>query len=64
MSPSMRRRPRLPKFFISDIPPRLPGACHHPPEIYYGERTDQYVIVNTRLPEFDYPLGEKTPYPL
>ncbi|MGI6038122.1 MAG: UPF0182 family protein, partial [Limnochordia bacterium] len=27
------------------------------PEIYYGERTDQYVITNTRLPEFNYPMG-------
>ena len=51
----------LPNFFISDIPPRTrhQELTITRPEIYYGERTDQYVIVNTRLPEFDYPLGEE-----
>lgn len=51
----------LPKFFISDIPPKssYQELKITRPEVYYGERTDQYVIVNTRLPEFDYPLGEE-----
>ena len=32
------------------------------PEIYYGEKTDQYVIVNTSAQEFDYPMGEENVY--
>ena len=27
------------------------------PEVYFGEKTDQYIIVNTDEPEFDYPSG-------
>lgn len=27
------------------------------PELYFGEKTDQYIIVNTDEPEFDYPSG-------
>jgi uncharacterized membrane protein (UPF0182 family) len=49
----------LPEFFASDIPPR--GVVElqvDRPEIYYGERTNQYVLVNTRTPEFDFPQGD------
>jgi len=50
----------LPKFFIKDIPPQ--GVDNIPiehPEIYFGERTDQYIIVNTKTKEFNYPLGDQ-----
>ena len=29
------------------------------PEIYYGEKTDDYTLVNTSTKEFDYPKGDK-----
>lgn len=49
----------LPEFFASDIPPHGAIEFHvNRPEIYYGERTDQYVVVNTRTPEFDFPQGD------
>jgi uncharacterized membrane protein (UPF0182 family) len=48
----------LPTFFIKDIPPKIsvPLTLDRP-QIYFGEETDPYVIVNTKLPEFDYPKG-------
>jgi len=48
----------LPSLFIKDVPPvgALPVAR---PEIYYGEETNDYVIVDTRLQEFDYPKGDQ-----
>ena len=53
----------LPYLFIKDLPP-----AYHPdlkidrPEIYYGEKTDQYALVNTDAKEFDYPKGDKNVY--
>jgi len=32
------------------------------PQIYFGERTDTSVYVNTKQPEFDYPQGENNNY--
>ncbi len=32
------------------------------PEIYFGELTNSYVVVNTDEPEFDYPSGESNVY--
>lgn len=51
----------LPRFFVSDVPPRtsIPELQITRPEIYFGELTDSYVIVNTRIPEFDYPRGDE-----
>lgn len=49
----------LPRFFLSDIPPRgTTELVITRPEIYYGEQDADYVIVRTRRPEFDYPLGD------
>jgi len=49
----------LPTFFLKDIPPTGPTNIQVTrPEIYYGELTDQYVIVNTNQQEFDYPQGD------
>jgi len=49
----------LPVLIVKDIPPQtsVPLKIDRP-EIYYGERTIPYVIVNTKLPEFDYPKGD------
>lgn len=48
----------LPTFFVQDVPPR--GALRiDRPEIYYGELTNELVILRTRTQEFDYPRGEQ-----
>ena len=53
----------LPHLSVKDIPPvssvDLPISR---PEIYYGEMSDQYVIVNTKNREFDYPKGNENVY--
>ncbi|WP_092470987.1 UPF0182 family membrane protein [Desulfotruncus arcticus] len=48
----------LPNFFIKNIPPASSiNQKVDRPEIYFGELTDNYVIVNTKTKEFDYPVG-------
>jgi uncharacterized membrane protein (UPF0182 family) len=50
----------LPTFFVQDIPPRSPvDIAITEPRIYFGERTDDYVIVNAAAEEFDYPKGDE-----
>ncbi len=47
-------RDGLPTFLLKDLPPRgLIDVTR--PQIYFGERTDDYVIGATAAPEFDYP---------
>ena len=60
MSPGSKVSPEgLPVFLIRDIPPKAEQDLKVTrPEIYYGELTDDYAVVNTREPEFDYPLGD------
>ncbi len=68
MSPVNRVTPEgLPMFFVSDIPPRVPDSLQaalriERPEIYYGERTVNYVLAATRVQEFDYPRGDENLY--
>ena len=47
----------LPTFILKDLPPQglLPVTR---PQIYFGERENEYVIVKTDTPEFDYPRSE------
>jgi uncharacterized membrane protein (UPF0182 family) len=57
----------LPKFYMSDIPPTSPDTLAGAltvtrPEIYYGERTFNYVLAATREKEFDYPRGDENIY--
>ena len=53
----------LPRFFIKDVPPSFePDLKVERPEVYYGEKTDDYVLVNTKTKEFDYPKGNKNVY--
>jgi len=53
----------LPSFTIRDIPLRTDeGFDVVRPEIYYGECTDEYVVVGTSAREFDYPAGESGTY--
>ena len=49
-----------PELWIKDLPPTsgVEGLTITRPEIYFGELTNDYVLVNTDEPEFDYPIGE------
>ena len=52
-------REGLPEFFIKDIPPASSVDLKiKRPEIYYGEMSNDYVIVKTKIPEFSYPTPE------
>ena len=53
----------LPVLLAMDIPPKISVPLKMDrPEIYYGEETIPYVIVNTDQPEFDYPKGDANEY--
>ncbi|MDQ7821675.1 MAG: UPF0182 family protein [Candidatus Eremiobacteraeota bacterium] len=53
----------LPEFFIKDIPPLSSASISLTrPEIYFGEMTNTYSIVNSGVKEFDYPFGDKNMY--
>lgn len=49
---------------IKDIPPisDIPEIKITRPEIYFGELTNDYIIVNTNEQEFDYPDGNENKY--
>jgi len=51
----------LPNLLIKDVPP-IGSIKIERPEIYFGEKTDDYVIVNTGIAEFDYPKGDTNVY--
>jgi hypothetical protein len=57
-------REGLPEFIVKDIPPmsQAPETRISRPEIYYGELSNEYVIVRTRVPEFSYPAEGKNIY--
>lgn len=55
----------LPDFIIKDIPPESSAMIEiENPAIYFGERTSDYVVVNTSEEdqEFDYPVGDKNAF--
>jgi len=53
----------LPEFIVKDIPPVSAADLKiTTPEIYFGELTSDYVIVNTKIPEFSYPTSEGNIY--
>jgi uncharacterized membrane protein (UPF0182 family) len=54
----------LPHLLIKDIPPvnEKPELSVSRPELYYGEKADSYVIVNSSEEEFDYPQGDNNRY--
>ncbi|RKY83104.1 UPF0182 family protein, partial [candidate division KSB1 bacterium] len=53
----------LPDLWIKDIPPvSSKGIKISRPEIYYGNKTQNYIIVKTRTQEFDYPKGNENIY--
>jgi len=69
MSPVNEIAPNgMPNLFIKDIPPTttIPMAIGtlslKQMGIYFGEESDQYVLVNTKAKEFDYPKGDDNVY--
>lgn len=56
----------LPDYFIQDIPPIYsvdePGLEILKPQIYYGENDNDFVLVNTKTKEFDFPKGNTNEY--
>jgi uncharacterized membrane protein (UPF0182 family) len=54
----------LPNLLIKDIPPvsQYERLKISRPQIYYGELTNDHVIVNSEESEFDYPSGENNVY--
>jgi len=64
LSPVNRVSPEgLPVLYVKDIPPVSGGRLTITrPEIYYGELGNEYVFVNTKSKELDYPTGDKNVY--
>ncbi len=53
----------LPVLWLKDIPPRGQTDLQITrPEVYYGELGNEYVVVGTKTPEFDYPVSEGNEY--
>lgn len=52
----------LPDLVVGDIPPVSKVIKISRPEIYFGEKTNDYVVVRTKTNEFDYPKGDKNQY--
>jgi uncharacterized membrane protein (UPF0182 family) len=53
----------MPDLIIKDIPPTTTTQLSlKQMAIYYGEETNQYVLVNTNAKEFDYPKGDQNVY--
>ncbi|MGH7324293.1 MAG: UPF0182 family protein [Candidatus Rokuibacteriota bacterium] len=53
----------LPDFLVKDIPPQSEGFRPITrPEIYFGEISNEYVLVRTRTQELDYPAGDQNVY--
>lgn len=47
-----------PNFVIKDVPPENNTDIHMENlRIYFGEKTNYYAVVNTKIDEFDYPKG-------
>ncbi|MFC1741499.1 UPF0182 family protein [Nanoarchaeota archaeon] len=56
----------LPNYLVKDIPPSYTVAEDSlkidEPRIYYGQRDNEFVLVNTDTQEFDYPKGNSNKY--
>jgi hypothetical protein len=53
----------LPVLFVKDLPPASTVSVKvNRPQIYYGELSNEYVFVNTKQNEFDYPAGDDVVY--
>jgi|TARA_Y100000310_G_scaffold345431_1_gene464941 hypothetical protein len=51
----------LPELFVKDIPPKTEydELKITQPRIYFGEQSNDFIVVNTKANEFDYPLGNE-----
>jgi hypothetical protein len=50
----------LPVLFVRNLPPEtIPDLKIDEPSLYFGELSNDYVIVGTRTPEFHYPEGDE-----
>lgn len=50
----------LPRFIVKDIPPTsTTDLAIGQPGIYFGEMTTNYVVADTDIEEFDYPVGDQ-----
>ena len=51
----------LPELFVKDIPSKVEYKELRiaQPRIYFGEQSNDFIIVNTKSNEFDYPLGNE-----
>jgi uncharacterized membrane protein (UPF0182 family) len=53
----------LPNLFIKGLPPSFESDLKiDRPEIYFGEKTEDYVLIKTDEEEFDYAKGDKNVY--
>ena len=53
----------MPNLIVQDIPPTTTKSLNlKQMGIYYGEETNQFVLVNTTAKEFDYPKGDDNVY--
>jgi len=56
----------LPNYLIKDIPPvytvEEESLKISKPQVYYGEKDNDFVLVNTKTNEFDYPKGNTNEY--
>ncbi|MHB1390325.1 MAG: UPF0182 family membrane protein [Thermoleophilia bacterium] len=54
----------LPQLIVKDIPPQsaFPELAVTQPAVYYGEKSNDYVIVRSDIQEFDYPKGDDNVY--
>jgi len=53
----------LPQLMIKDLPPSVGiNLKIDRPEIYYGEKTSEYILTRTSAKEFDFPKGDKNVY--
>jgi uncharacterized protein len=53
----------LPLLYLQDIPPVATGGpAIQEPRLYFGQGTQDYVIVRGSVPEFDYPMGTNNVY--
>ncbi len=52
----------MPNLIVQNIPPSTGALSITRPQIYYGQQTNQYVLVNTKTKEFDYPSGNQDVY--
>jgi uncharacterized membrane protein (UPF0182 family) len=54
----------LPQLIVHDIPPvsEVPELYIERPQIYFGESTSNYVVIDAKEDEFDYPQGDSNEY--